>query len=94
MQVSGQTRHPGGRPRLNPPSALFVRIEAMAKRRGMHLDELAERAGVTRQCIYQLNDPKVSTAKALADALGVTIDRLMRTAEPSRGNGRSARRPA
>lgn len=70
-------RHAGGRPRTREASELFRRIEAMAKKRGMRLDELANRAGVTLPCIYQLNDPKVSTAKALADALGVTIDRLV-----------------
>lgn len=81
-------RHPGGRPRTREPSALFLRVEAMAKRRGIHLDELAERAGLSRTVFYTLKDPKVSTAKAIADALGVTIDRLTReesAAAPRRG---------
>jgi len=54
----------------------------MADRRGIHLDELAERAGLSRTVFYTLNDPKVSTARAIADALGVTLDRLTRD-EPS-----------
>jgi len=74
------TRHAPGRPRVRPPSALFVRIEGMAKRRGVRLEELASMAGVGRATLYQISDPKVSTAKALADALGVTVDRLI--AEP------------
>jgi transcriptional regulator with XRE-family HTH domain len=71
-------RHPGGRPRTREASALFLRVEAMAKRRGIHLDELAERAGLSRTVFYTLKDPKVSTARAIADALGITLDRLTR----------------
>ena len=70
-------RHAGGRPRTREPSALFVRIEAMAKRRGMRLDELAARAGLSIATLYNIGDPKVSTAKAIADALGVTMDKLV-----------------
>jgi len=69
-------RHPGGRPRTKERSPLFFRVEALAKRKGLHIDELAAAAGITRQGIYQLNDPKVSTARAIAEALGVTLDRL------------------
>ena len=50
----------------------------MAKRRGIHLDELAERAGLSRTVFYTLNDPRISTARAIADALGITLDRLTR----------------
>jgi transcriptional regulator with XRE-family HTH domain len=60
----------------------------MAKRRGIHLDELAERAGLSRTVFYTLNDPKVSTAKALADALGVTVDRLIREEPASKRTAR------
>ena len=83
MRRVKEDRHPGGRPRTREPSALFLRIEEMAKRRGMRLDDVADAAGVSVACIYQLNDPKVSTAKALADALGVTIDRLVRRTKAS-----------
>jgi len=50
----------------------------MAKQRGIHLDELAARAGLSRTVFYTLNDPRVSTARAIADALGVTLDKLTR----------------
>jgi transcriptional regulator with XRE-family HTH domain len=69
-------RHPGGRPRTREPSRLFVRLEAMARRRGLRLDQLAAKAGVSVATLYNIGDPKLSTAKALADALGVTVDRL------------------
>jgi transcriptional regulator with XRE-family HTH domain len=59
----------------------------MAKRRGVRLDELAARAGVGRATLYQLNDPKVSTAKAIADALGVTVDRLISPPRSGRRSG-------
>jgi len=77
-------RHPGGRPRTREPSALFLRVQSMAKRRGMHIDDLAAAAGITPQCIYQLKDPRVSTARAIADALGVTLDRLTRDESASK----------
>jgi transcriptional regulator with XRE-family HTH domain len=83
MRRVKEDRHPGGRPRTREPSALFLRIEEMAKRRGMRLDDVADAAGVSVACIYKVNDPKVSTAKALADALGVTIDRLVRRTKAS-----------
>jgi len=44
----------------------------------MHIDDLAAAAGITPQGIYQLKDPRVSTARAIADALGITLDRLTR----------------
>ena len=78
VMPSPRDRHPGGRPRTREPSALFLRVEALARQRGMHIDDLAAAAGITRQGIYQLKDPRVSTARAIADALGVTLDRLTR----------------
>jgi transcriptional regulator with XRE-family HTH domain len=92
--ASVSERHPGGRPRTREASALFLRIKALAKRRGLRLDQLADKAGVCVATLYNIHDPKVSTAKALAAALGITIDRLTQTAEPCRETGRSARRPA
>jgi transcriptional regulator with XRE-family HTH domain len=93
MQVAGQTRHAGGRPRTRQPSDLYVRVELLAKRRGLRLEDLAEAAGVGLSTLYRLHDPRVSTVKAIADTLGVTIDRLMRTGQPSRETSRSAGLP-
>ena len=77
-------RHPGGRPQTRPESPLFKKIKVMAKRRGIRLDELASQAGLSRTVFYTLKDPRVSTAKALADALGVTVDRLIAPPSSSR----------
>jgi len=86
--ATASERHPGGRPRVRPASPLLERIEGMARRRGLRLDELAERAGLGVATLYQLNDPRVSTAKALADALGVTVDRLIREEPASKRTAR------
>lgn len=77
--ASVSERHAGGRPQKHERSELFNQIERWARRRGMHLDELAERAGVGVATIYQISDPKLSTAKAIAAALGITIDRMIST---------------
>jgi transcriptional regulator with XRE-family HTH domain len=81
-------RHAGGRPRVHEPSELFVRVERLARSRGLHLDELAAKAGISTPTLYQLRDPKVSTAKAIAAALGITIDRLI--APPRRSSRRAS----
>lgn len=75
--ASVSDRHAGGRPRTREPSELYVRVESLAKRKGLRLDELAKRAGIAVATLYQLSDPKVSTAKAIATALGITVDRLL-----------------
>jgi DNA-binding phage protein len=82
MATVNRQRHAGGRPRTRAPSSLFLRIEKLARRRGMRLDEVASKAGLCIATLYNIGDPKVSTAKALADALGTTIDRLTRIEQP------------
>ncbi len=86
--ATASERHPGGRPRVNEPSDLYVRVEALAKRRGLHLDDLAAAAGIGRSTLYRLHDPRVSTVQAIASALGITIDRLL--APPNRSARRTA----
>lgn len=86
--ATASERHPGGRPRIHEPSELYVRVEALAKRRGLHLDDLAAAAGIGRSTLYRLHDPRASTLKAIASALGVTIDRLLST--PKRPARRTA----
>lgn len=85
--VSGE-RHAGGRPRTRQPSELFLKVEKLARRRGLHLDELASKAGISTPTLYQLRDPRVSTAKAIAEALGITVDRLI--APPRRSSRRAS----
>lgn len=81
-------RHAGGRPRTRQASKLFIRIQKIADTRGMHLDELAERAGIAVATLYQINDPKVSTMLAISAALGVTLDQLV--SEPRRSARRAS----
>jgi DNA-binding phage protein len=87
-------RNVGGRPRVRPKTALLTLVERLAARRGLTLEEVAERAGLNRTTLYTVDDPRLSTAAAIADALGVKVDRLRQTAEPSRGTVRSAARRA
>ena len=93
-------RHPGGRPRALKRNQLGRRIESLLTARGLTLEDLAKISGITPSSIYRIAtgdtpDPKVSTIKAIADVLGVTIDSLVsRTAAPARGPSRSVRRPA
>ena len=70
-------RHAGGRPRTREPSALFVRIEAMAKRRGLRLDEAASAAGVNLTTLYYMDNPKLSTLRQIASAIGVRVGTLV-----------------
>lgn len=74
-------RHAGGRPRTLKRSAIGQAIERLAAARGMHLDEVAERAGISFPtlhliCTGRTKSPKLDTVKALAAALGVKIDKL------------------
>jgi len=69
-------RNVGGRPRVRPKTALLTLVERLAARRGLTIDDVASRAGVSRTTVYQLDDPRLSTAAAIADALGVKVDRL------------------
>jgi transcriptional regulator with XRE-family HTH domain len=74
-------RHAGGRPRTLESCELGHRIERFAAKAGLHLDELASRAGLTYQCLYQIRvgktrRPSVATLAAVAKALGISIDKL------------------
>ena len=75
-------RHAGGRPRRLPRTAMGQNIERLAARRGLHLDELAERAGIKGPTLYRIlsgriKSPKTSTVQALAEALGVKLDSIV-----------------
>lgn len=75
------SRHPGGRPRKLPRSPLGQRIETLARKRGLMIDQVAESAGVTIPTIHRIvtgkSDPKISTIAALAKTLGVPLDKLV-----------------
>jgi len=81
--VEKQARHPGGRPRRLPRTPVGERIELLAHRRGLHIDEVARAAGIepptlNRILTGRIASPKTSTMLALADVLGVRIDRLLK----------------
>jgi putative transcriptional regulator len=57
-------------------------MQAASQKRGMSQEELARRAGVSRQTIMNiergLSEPKVLLAIAIAAILGVTVAELFR----------------
>ena len=76
------TRHPGGRPRTLPLSPLGIKIRRQADRSGIHIDQLAERAGVATGTLYKIlsgriTSPRLSTVVALAHALGTPPAKLI-----------------
>lgn len=86
-------KHAGGRPQTSARITLGKRIEAMAARRGWTIEQLAAAGGLSPSTVYRVTtgetpDPKVSTVQAIADALGITIDRLL--ADPKRPARRTA----
>jgi transcriptional regulator with XRE-family HTH domain len=76
--VSG--RHQGGRPRKKTPCEWGRRVESLAKKRGLSRTELAERVGIRYESLWGLimglSRPTMATACKLADALGVSLDKL------------------
>lgn len=76
-------RHPGGRPRRLPRTPMGQEIERLARTRGLHIDELAHLAGIegptlNRILTGRIKSPKTSTTLALAKALRVRVDQLLK----------------
>jgi transcriptional regulator with XRE-family HTH domain len=68
-------------------SVLARRVKQLRETAGLSQQALATRAGLSISAVFQIeqgskNDPRVSTVKALADALGVAVDDLL-TERPS-----------
>lgn len=80
--VGIKPRGPGGRPRTwDAPSPFGELILRRAARQGMHLDQVAKKAGVSKACVYSIvsgrtTNPKLSVAYALAAALGTRVEKL------------------
>ncbi len=75
-------RRAGGRPRHLERNELGRRIERLAARRHMHLDEIATAAGIRLPTLYRIStgrhrEPRLSTLQAIATALGVPVSRLI-----------------
>jgi transcriptional regulator with XRE-family HTH domain len=76
-----EPRGPGGRPRNWEPTPAGKRIEKLAARQGLRLQDVAGRAGISVACIYDVvsgrtADPRLSVAQAIAAALGVKLDKV------------------
>lgn len=80
MAAVRKTKPVGGRPRKRVPTPWGQRVDKMAERRGLSRTELAERVGITPVSLWQflmgLARPRLETAGKLADALGVSLDKL------------------
>ncbi|NBV47231.1 MAG: XRE family transcriptional regulator [Planctomycetia bacterium] len=80
--VASSQRHPGGRPRQNHSCPLGERIESLALKRGMALDQLAAASGLSFTTLHRIRagrtkNPSVGTLMSLATALGVPLDKLL-----------------
>lgn len=58
------------------------RLRLLRYERGLEVNEVAERVGVSRQTMHRLEsgetaEPSAATAKALADVYGVTVADLL-----------------
>lgn len=79
--ATASERHPGGRPRSIRRCPLGVKIEQLAEESGLHIDEVADAAGISKATLYRIltgtiESPRLSTVKALATALGVKLEKL------------------
>jgi transcriptional regulator with XRE-family HTH domain len=82
MAAMRQTRHAGGRPRRLPRTQMGQRIERLARERGLHIDQVAAKAGIkgptlNRILTGRIESPKTSTVLALAKVLRVKVDQLL-----------------
>lgn len=77
-----KARHAGGAPRRHPSVRLGVLIETLADACGLHLDEVANRCGMSKQALNDIRrgktkNPSGMTLARLARVLGVPADRLV-----------------
>jgi len=73
----------GGRPRSRNLSPLGLALQILMDRKGLNVNQVAERSGVSPHAIYSIMDgctrePRVSTLRKLAEHLGTTKARLER----------------
>lgn len=85
-----KAKGPGGRPRTwSEPTAVGAKIMAAAARKNLRLQDVAERAGISSACLYdvvsgRVASPSVAIAFRIADALGASVERLFRTEPKAR----------
>lgn len=76
MATVTRGRSAGGRPPTTERSPAYYIIHDIAAKRGMSVEGLAAAAGLSPTTIYLVKDPKVSTVRKLADALGMKPGKL------------------
>lgn len=79
-------------------SILARRVKELRESVGISQQTLATQAGLSVSAVFQIEqgskaDPRVSTVAAIADALGVAVDDLLREASESPRKARPARPP-
>ena len=65
-----------GRPRTTERSPAFYVVDDLASKRGMSITTLSDMAGIDRNTLYKLSDPRLSTIRKMADALGMKTGKL------------------
>lgn len=76
MATATRGRNPNGRPRTTERSPAFYLVDKLATKRGMSIKALSEVAGIDRDTLYKLRDPRISTTRKIADALGMKPGKL------------------
>jgi DNA-binding phage protein len=76
MATVARGRSANGRPRTTERSPAFYLVDELAAKRGMSIATLSEVAGIDRDTLYKIRDPKVSTAAKIAAALGMKTGKL------------------
>ena len=66
--------------------AVALRFKELCKNRGIRINELATRSGVTPSTVYSMLDPKrreisISTIKKLCDGLDMTLGEFFSTGD-------------
>lgn len=76
MATVTRGRCSNGRRRTAERSPAFYLVDKLAAKRHMSISTLSEAAGIDRNTIYKLSDPRVSTVRKIATALGTRAGRL------------------
>jgi transcriptional regulator with XRE-family HTH domain len=80
--ATAETRHAGGRPKTVRRCDLGRKIERLAAQAGLHIDQVADAAGIANATLYRIltggiASPRISTIKGIATALGVKVEKLI-----------------
>jgi hypothetical protein len=76
MATVTRGRGAGGRPPTTERSPAYYIIHDLAAKRGMNIEGLADAAAISPTTIYLVKDPKVSTVRKIAAALGMKTGKL------------------